>query len=128
MISQKAIDEMSKDTDVAWITALRSDAIRTLVQQVAVRMVLFDERHLVEISSPDFPGERLVARRNPELAKLRAHTRDDLLAAIKNDLQGIQARVAAGKSTLRAAEVGRCSPDRCGRGQGGHSRQGRQAF
>ena len=81
MISQKAIDEMSQDTDVAWITALRSSAIRTLVQQGAVQMGLFDERNLLEISSADFPGERLVACRNPELAKLRAHTRDDLLAA-----------------------------------------------
>ena len=97
MISQKAIDEMSKDDDLAWITALRSSAIRTLVQQGAVQMGLFDERNLLEISSPDFPGERLVACRNPELAKLRVHTRDDLLAATEKDLQSIQARVAAGK-------------------------------
>lgn len=97
MISQKAIDEMSKDEDLAWITALRSSAIRTLVQQGAVQMGLFDERNLLEISSPDFPGERLVACRNPELAKLRVHTRDDLLAATEKDLQIIQARVAAGK-------------------------------
>ena len=97
MISQKAIDEMSKDDDLAWITALRSSAIRTLVQQGAVQMGLFDERNLLEISSPDFPGERLVACRNPELAKLRAHTRDDLLAATEKDLQSIQSRVAAGK-------------------------------
>ena len=72
---------MSKATDVAWITALRSSAIRTLVQQGAVQMGLFDERNLFEIISLDFPSERLVACRNPELAKLRAHTRDDLLAA-----------------------------------------------
>ncbi len=101
------------------ITALRSSAIRTLVQHGAVQMVLFDERNLLEISSADFPGERLVACRNPEWAKLRVQTRDDLLAAIKKDLQGIQARVAAGKSALRAGEVGRCRPDRCGRGQSG---------
>lgn len=88
---------MSKDDDLAWITALRSSAIRTLVQQGAVQMGLFDERNLLEISSPDFPGERLVACRNPELAKLRVHTRDDLLAATEKDLQSIQARVAAGK-------------------------------
>ena len=50
MISQKAIDEMSQDTDVAWITALRSSAIRTLVQQGAVQIGLFDERNLLEIS------------------------------------------------------------------------------
>ena len=97
MISQKAIDEMSQDGDVAWITALRSSTIRTLVEQGQVQMGLFDERNLLEISSPDFPGERLVACRNPELAKLRVHTRDDLLAATESSLHSIQARVAAAK-------------------------------
>jgi hypothetical protein len=51
------------------------------VAQRHLQLGLFDERHLLEISSPDFPGERLLACRNPELAKLRAHTRDDLLLA-----------------------------------------------
>jgi transposase len=97
MISQKAIDEMSQDADVAWITALRSASIRTLVEQKHLQLGLFDERNLLEISSPDFPGERLVACRNTELAKLRAHTRDDLLAATQRSLQKIKARVDAGK-------------------------------
>ena len=97
MISQKAIDEMSKDADVAWITALRSSSIRTLVQQCHLQLGLFDERNLLEISSPDFPGERLVACRNPELAKLRGHTRDDLLLATQTNLEKIKVRVDAGK-------------------------------
>ena len=97
MISQKAIDEMSQDSDLAWITALRSSSIRTLVQQGHLQMGLFDERNLLEISSPDFPGERLLACRNPELAKLRAHTRDDLLLATEKNLQKVQAQVEAGK-------------------------------
>jgi transposase len=97
MISQKAIDAMSKDADVAWITALRSSAIRTLVEQGHVQQDLFDERNLAEISSPDFPGERLVACRNPELAKLRGHTRDDLLAATEKSLEKIKVRVQAAK-------------------------------
>jgi len=97
MISQKAIQEMSDDDDLAWITALRSSSIRTLVQQGALQMGLFDERNLLEISSPDFPGERLVACRNPELARLRAHTRDDLLAATERSLQKIQVRVESAK-------------------------------
>ncbi|MDP2371780.1 IS1634 family transposase [Rhodoferax sp.] len=97
MISQKAIDEMSKDADVAWITALRSSSIRTLVEQRHLQLGLFDERNLLEISSPDFPGERLVACRNPELAKLRGHTRDDLLIATERNLQKIKLRVDAGK-------------------------------
>ena len=97
MISQKAIDEMSKDADVAWITALRSSAIRALVEQGHVQMGLFDERNLAELSSPDFPGERLVACRNPELAKLRVHTRDDLLSATEKSLEKIKVRVEAAK-------------------------------
>ena len=97
MISQKAIDKMSTDSDVAWITALRSSSIRTLAAQGRMQMGLFDERNLLEISSPDFPGERLVACRNPELAKLRVHTRDDLLATTEKNLQRIKARVDAGK-------------------------------
>ena len=97
MISQKAIDEMSTDADVAWITALRSSSIRTLVAQRHLQLGLFDERNLLEISSPDFPGERLVACRNPELAKLRGHTRNDLLLATEKNLDRIKVRVAAGK-------------------------------
>jgi transposase len=97
MISQKAIDEMSEDADVSWITALRSSSIRTLVEQKHLQLGLFDERNLLEISSPEFPGERLVACRNTELAKMRAHTRDDLLAATQRSLEKIQARVEAGK-------------------------------
>ena len=97
MISQKALDEMSEDADVAWITALRSASIRTLVEQKHLQLGLFDERNLLEISSPDFPGERLVACRNPELAKLRGHTRDDLLLATEKNLQRIKMRVDAGK-------------------------------
>lgn len=97
MISQKAIDEMSQDADVAWITALRSSSIRTLVEQQHLQLGLFDERNLLEISSPDFPGERLVACRNPELAKSRMHTRNDLLLATERALEKIKVRVAAAK-------------------------------
>jgi transposase len=97
MISQKAIDEMSQDGDVAWVTALRSSSIRTLVEQRHLQLGLFDESNLLEISSPDFPGERLVACRNPELAKMRGHTRDDLLLATETSLQKIKVRVDAGK-------------------------------
>jgi transposase len=97
MISQKAIDEMSEDADVSWITALRSSSIRTLVEQRHLQLGLFDERNLLEISSPDFPGERLVACRNTELAKMRAHTRDDLLAATQRSLERIKVRVDTAK-------------------------------
>ena len=101
MISQKAIDEMSAemtdDGGVAWITALRSASIRTLVEQKHLQLGLFDECNLLEISSPDFPGERLLACRNPELAKLRAHTRVALLLATEQNLQKIKLRVDAAR-------------------------------
>ena len=101
MISQKAIDEISQATSedggVDWITALRSASIRTLVEQKHLQLGLFDERNLLEISSPDFPGERLVACRNPQLAKLRAHTRDELLLATEQNLQKIKLRVDAAR-------------------------------
>ena len=111
MISQKAIDEMSEDADVAWITALRSSAIRALVEQKHLQLGLFDEHNLLELSSPDFPGERLVACRNPELAKLRVHTRDDLLLATEQSLQKIKARVEAAKLVGKdkiGVSVGKC--------------------
>jgi transposase len=97
MISQKAIDEM-RDTDgIGWITALKSVSIRALVEEGQLQLDLFDERNLLELSSPDFPGERLVACRNPQLAKLRSHKRQELLAATEVNLEKIQITVAAGK-------------------------------
>jgi len=97
MISQKAIDEM-RDTDgIGWITALKSASIRVLIEQGQLQLGLFDERNLLELSSPDYPGERLVACRNPELAKLRAHKREELLAATEINLAKIKAKVAAAK-------------------------------
>lgn len=97
MISSKAIAEMREAEGVAWISALRSASIRVLVEQGQLQLGLFDQRNLLELASPDYPGERLVACRNPELAKLRAHKREDLLAATEANLQKIKARVDAGK-------------------------------
>jgi hypothetical protein len=97
MVSQKSIDEMRGMDGIGWITALKSTSIRTLLEQGHLQMDLFDERNLLEISSPEFPGERLVACRNGALAKLRAHKREDLLAATERNLEKIKARVDAGK-------------------------------
>lgn len=97
MISSKAIEELREIDGIGWITALRSVSIRTLVEQGHLQLDLFDETNLLEISSPEFPGERLVACRNPQLAKRRAHKREDLLAATEVNLVKIKARVAAGK-------------------------------
>lgn len=97
MISQKAIDEM-RDTDgIGWITALKSVSIRSLIEQGQLQLGLFDERNLLEFSSPDYPDERLVACRNPQLASLRAHKREELLCATEKNLEKIKARVDAAK-------------------------------
>ena len=97
MISSKAIAELRETDGIAWITALRSVSIRALVEQGHLQLGLFDERNLLELSSPDYPGERLVACRNPELARLRAHKREELLCATERNLEKIKARVVAGK-------------------------------
>jgi hypothetical protein len=85
-----------------WITALRAPAITKLMADDGpLQLSLFDQQDLAEISSPDFPGERLVACRNPVLAAERARTREDLLAATEKLLAPIIARVRSGK--LRGA-------------------------
>ena len=105
MISNKAIDELRETEGIAWITALKSVSIRALVEQGHLQLGLFDERNLLELSSPDYPGERLVACRNPQLAKLRTHKRQELLVATERSLEKIKARVDAGKLS-RGDEIG----------------------
>jgi transposase len=89
-----------------WITALRAPAIKKLMADDGpLQLSLFDQQDLAEITSPDFPGERLVACRNPALAADRARTREDLLAATEKLLAPITARVAAGRFQ-GAGEIG----------------------
>ncbi|MHB1662981.1 MAG: IS1634 family transposase [Thermoplasmataceae archaeon] len=97
MISQKAIDAIRAQGGIDWITALKGVSIRALVEDKTLQPDLFDERNLLELSHPDYPGERLVACRNPELRKLRGHKREDLLVATEESLKKIQVRVAAGR-------------------------------
>ena len=103
MVSQKAIDAMRESDGIGWITALKSASIRALVEQGQLQMGLFDERNLLELHSPDYPGERLVACRNEALAKLRVHKREELLAATERNLVKIKERVAVGKLVGRDA-------------------------
>lgn len=105
MVSQSAIEEMREIAGIGWITALKSGSIRALVEQGQLQLGLFDERNLLEINSPQYPGERLVACRNPQLAKLRAHKREELLIATEQSLGKIKARVDAGKLGA-AQEIG----------------------
>ena len=76
---------------------MKSVSIRALVEDRAVHPDLFDEKNLCEIAHPDYPAERLIACRNPQLAKLRTHKREDLLVATEEALRRLEARVAAGR-------------------------------
>jgi hypothetical protein len=94
----QAQDGTPRPDPYQWITALRAPAIRKLMAEGGpLQLSLFDEQDLAEITSPDFPGERLVACRNPVLAADRARKREDLLQATEKLLAPIAARVAAGR-------------------------------
>jgi len=91
-------DGTARPDPYGWITALRAPAIKKLMAEGGpLQLTLFDEQDLAEITSPDFPGERLVACRNPHLAADRARKREDLLAATEKLLAPILARVQAGR-------------------------------
>jgi hypothetical protein len=99
MITSARIDAI-KDTGLSWITCLRAPDIAALAADDGpLQMSLFDTHDLAEIAHPDYPGERLIACRNPALADLRAHKRDDLLAATEALLDKIVNRVQTGTLT-----------------------------
>ena len=102
MITNVQIEGMRKLGGIEWITALKSGAIADLVPTGAFQPDLFDERNLLSLTSADYPGEQLVACRNPELAKRRAAKRQELIAATARALDKIKARVASGR--LRGAD------------------------
>jgi len=82
MITSKRIEETLRGVEgLDWITALRADSIKMLVEQGVIQPSLFDKQDLMEVQSPDYPGERLVVCHNPFLAKERAQKRKELLAA-----------------------------------------------
>jgi hypothetical protein len=98
MITSARIKDLRELEAIAWITGLRHPAIKKLMAgDGPLQLSLFDEQDLAEISSPDFPGERLIACRNPFEAAKRARTREELLAATEAGLGMIAARVAAGR-------------------------------
>ena len=91
-------DGTARPDPYGWITALRAPAIRKLMAEDGpLQLSLFDQQDLAEITSGDFPGERLIACRNPVLAADRARTREDLLAATEKLLAPLIARVRSGK-------------------------------
>ena len=97
MISNVQIDAMRTMDGIDWITALKNGAIAKLADACALQLDLFDERNLINLTHDDYPGESLVACRNPPLARLRAAKRQDLLAATAKDLDKIKAMVTAGR-------------------------------
>ena len=98
MITSARIKDLRELEGMAWITCLRHPAIKKLMADDGpLQLSLFDEQDLAEISSPGFPGERLIACRNPFEAAKRARTREALLAATEADLEKVAAQVAAGR-------------------------------
>lgn len=105
MITSARIRHLKELGGFGWVTALRSTSIKTLVADGHVSQSLFDEANLAEITHPDYPGERLVACRNPALADLRAYKREQLLAATETDLAPIATAVTAGR-LVDAGKIG----------------------
>ena len=107
MLTQTQIERLKSHPGIGWISALRTEKVRQLVEQKHLQLSLFDQRNLAEITSPDFPGERLIACFNPLLAEERRGKREQLLAATEQALEKIRKEVERRtKTPLSAAEIG----------------------
>jgi len=107
MLTQPRIDALREYPGIGWVSALRSKSIRTLVEDNHLQMSLFDDQNLAEISSPDYPGERLIACMNPFLKEKRHNKRQKLLAMTEKLLTGISQQAARRtKTPLSKAEIG----------------------
>ena len=105
MITAKRIDEELRRVEgLDWITALRADSIKKLAEQQVIQLSFFDEKDLAEVTSPDYPGERLVVCRNPLLADERARKREELLQATEKALRNIAAATQRQKNPLRGKD------------------------
>ena len=105
MLTSKRIDEELRDKEgMDWITALRADSIKKLSSQGTIQLSFFDERDLVEVTSDDFPGERLVVCRNPLLAEERRRKREELLQSTEQKLSEIVAATSRDKRPLRGKD------------------------
>jgi hypothetical protein len=107
MITQARINEDTEPAGLDWITVPRAPAIKELVNSGALPLTLFDQRDRASITSPDFPGERLIACRNPDLAAERSRKREALLVETEQDLARLQAATLGKRDPLHgAAEIG----------------------
>ena len=105
MLTAARLREDIRPAGLDWITALRAPQVKALVRDGALQLELFDQMDLAEISSPDYPGERLVACKNPFLEAERARKRESLLQATEADLEKIAAAVARERRPLRGADT-----------------------
>jgi hypothetical protein len=100
-------DDLRGVEGVHWITCLRTQQIRDLVAQGSIQLGLFDEKDLAEIQSPDFPDERLIACRNPQLREERARKRNELLSATEAELAKVAVATQRKKNPLKGkAQIG----------------------
>jgi hypothetical protein len=104
MLTNARIRDELRPAQLDWISALRAPQIKALVETDALQLSLFDEQDLVEISSPDFPGERLVCCHNPALAEERTRKRGELLAGTEKELTPIAAATGRERRPLRGAD------------------------
>src|ERR1700676_2047375 len=104
MLTHARIRDEVRPAQLDWISALRAPQIKALVEEGALQLSLFDEQDLVEISSPEFPGERLVCCHNPVLAEQRTRKRQELLAATEKELTPIAAATRRATRPLRGKD------------------------
>jgi hypothetical protein len=105
MITSKRIEETLRDIEgLDWVTALRAEQIRALVQQGTIQLSLFDTQDLLEVQSPDYPGERLVVCYNPILAQERAGKRQQLLQATEKLLGAVVEATRRAKRRLKGKD------------------------
>ena len=106
LLTETQINHLKRHPGLGWVSALRHHQIRRLVESEAVQLSLFDERHLAEVRSPDYPGERLIVCHNPILAEHRRRKREALLTATEEALSRIARQVARRTRTpLSATEI-----------------------
>lgn len=105
MLTSARIKEDLKTAEgVEWITALRNSAIQKLFKQGLIQLSLFDEKDLAEITSPDYPGERLMVCKNPLLAEERKRKREELLCATEKHLEDVKAATTRQRSRLKGKD------------------------
>jgi transposase len=104
MLTTARINDELRPAELDWITALRAPQIKALVEQGAIQLSLFDEHDLFQITSPDYPGERLVCCRNPALAEQRTRKREALLAATETELAKIAEATRRERRPLRGTD------------------------